>query len=325
LEPGVSCGGRFEQHHEDIDKTKLMAADITLYTQRNMQAGEEFHGKDEVRLEATDGRRWSIQGSCGIGRSPTNQVVLESSKISRRHALIHTQSANEYWLVDLASSNGTFLNGRRIAQPAVLHDGDTVGVGDYQLVFRQPASAAMPDQALATVTFQEVKLVECWLLLADVIEATMIMQQVAPENLPQVMGRWLVGGKEIVERHGGSINKFLGDGFLAYWRHKPETTAAVARVVQELTELQLKAEPPFRFVLHFGQIAIGGTGLMGEESLMGQEVNRAFRMEKLASSQGQSNLLSGPAREMLKGHVEASELGAHTLLGFRQPELFYTI
>src|SRR6266516_7525877 len=44
------------------------------------------------------------------------------------------------------------------------------------------------------------------------------------------------------------------------------------------------AEPRFRFIFHFGPVAIGGVASLGEESLMGIEVNFAFRLEKLASS-----------------------------------------
>jgi FHA domain len=61
-------------------------------------------------LEATDGKRHSIKGSCSLGRTGANTIVLESPKVSRRHALIHLQNVGELWLIDFGSSNGTFLN-----------------------------------------------------------------------------------------------------------------------------------------------------------------------------------------------------------------------
>jgi class 3 adenylate cyclase len=153
----------------------------------------------------------------------------------------------------------------------------------------------------------------------------MIMQKSPQASLPQVMGRWLEGGKEIVQRHGGCVNKFLGNGFLSYWRHSDEATGLVAQTARELIALQAKAEPPFRFVVHWGQVAFAASTVPGEEILMGQEVNRAFRMEKLAGTEGQSNLLSSPARGLLKPHIETFELGSFTLLGFRQPEMFFIL
>src|SRR5215831_9158478 len=64
-------------------------------------------------LEAANGRRYPIKGNCSLGRSGANTIVLESPKVSRRHALIHLQNIGELWLIDFGSSNGTFLNKRR--------------------------------------------------------------------------------------------------------------------------------------------------------------------------------------------------------------------
>ena len=68
-------------------------------------------------LEAADGTFHPIQGSCSLGRAAANTIVVESPKVSRRHALIHLQNIGELWLIDFGSSNGTFLNRRRIHHP----------------------------------------------------------------------------------------------------------------------------------------------------------------------------------------------------------------
>jgi hypothetical protein len=46
-------------------------------------------------LEAADGTRHPIQGSCSLGRIAANTMALGSSKVSRRHALIHLQNIGE--------------------------------------------------------------------------------------------------------------------------------------------------------------------------------------------------------------------------------------
>src|ERR1700694_3583835 len=89
-------------------------------------------------LEATDGKRLPIQGNLSIGRSPKNLLVLDSQKISRRHAIVNVQNVGEFWLIDLGSSNGTFLNKRRVHQPVRLCDMDQITVGDVAFTFRQP-------------------------------------------------------------------------------------------------------------------------------------------------------------------------------------------
>ena len=89
-------------------------------------------------LEATDGKRLPIQGNLSIGRSPKNALVLDSPKISRRHGIVNVQNVGEFWLIDLGSSNGTFLNKRRVHQPVRLSDLDQLIIGDYVFTFRQP-------------------------------------------------------------------------------------------------------------------------------------------------------------------------------------------
>ncbi|MCH7872666.1 MAG: FHA domain-containing protein, partial [Planctomycetes bacterium] len=68
-----------------------------------------------------------------IGRQ-TDQVQLSDDSISRRHAEI--RPVFDSWiLLDLQSSNGTFLNGRRVVSPAPLRHGDQIKVGNSLLVF----------------------------------------------------------------------------------------------------------------------------------------------------------------------------------------------
>src|SRR5262245_44355006 len=82
--------------------------------------------------------KFPVRGGCSIGRSPKNSIVLDWPKVSRRHAIINVQNVGEFWLIDLGSSNGTFLNKRRIHQPVRLCDRDQIVIGDIVLTFRQP-------------------------------------------------------------------------------------------------------------------------------------------------------------------------------------------
>jgi DNA-binding response OmpR family regulator len=63
-----------------------------------------------------------------LGRAPECDVVLEGRLISRRHAAI-SRAGQGYVLEDLDSHNGTAVNGRRIAGPWKLHDGDQIELG----------------------------------------------------------------------------------------------------------------------------------------------------------------------------------------------------
>jgi class 3 adenylate cyclase len=277
-------------------------------------------------LEAADGKRHPIRGSCSLGRTAANTIVLESPKVSRRHAVIHLQNIGELWLIDFGSSNGTFLNKRRIHQPVRLSDGDQITLGDQVLKLHQPL--AISDEYKTVVTQQmlrEIGNIPCWLLVADIRNFTPLSRSMHSEDLDVLLGAWILTCKEIIESHHGIINKYLGDGFLAYWRDAATTPEEIATVVSALKEMQRKESLDFRLVVHFGSVAIGGIASMGEESLMGQEVNLIFRLEKLASSLGESCGVSETAYAKLGELVPARSLGEFELKGFEGKCAFFAV
>ena len=268
-------------------------------------------------LEAADGKRHPIKGSCSLGRTAANTIVLQSPKVSRRHALIHLQNIGELWLIDFGSSNGTFLNKRRIHHPIRLSDGDQITIGDQVFTLRQPVAVSEEYKTdVMQRTLREIENVPCWLLVADIRGFTPLSRHMQSEDLDILLGAWIFRCKEIIENQRGVINKYLGDGFLAYWPDAATSPEQILAVISELKELQRKDWPEFRFVVHFGPVAIGGVASMGEESLMGGEVNLIFRLEKLASSLGEPCCLSETAHMKLHGLVATRSLGEFELKGF---------
>ncbi len=87
-------------------------------------------------------REFALDGrTVTIGRSPACDISLEGDQLaSRRHALLRGEG-DRYTLVDLGSSNGSFVNDVEIQEPTVLHDGDHITVGEHDLLFlTSPAS-----------------------------------------------------------------------------------------------------------------------------------------------------------------------------------------
>lgn len=278
-----------------------------------------------VWLESAVGERTLIRGTCYIGRSPSNHLVLSAEKVSRRHAMIHAQGEGEFWLVDLGSSNGTYLNGRRVSQPCQLADQDRLDFGNCSFLFRHP-KLARPSEAVTTdteKTIQDIRSMESWLLIADIEGSTQFVQKLPPEEASMMTGRWLAECKKIVENHQGTINKFLGDGFLAYWCEEAKTAEAVWNALKALMKLQTKEAPRFRIVLHCGKVFVGGAASLGEESLLGSEVNFVFRMEKLAGSMGAPCLLSAEACGRLGSRLPAMEESRRPVPGFEGEFSFF--
>ncbi len=277
-------------------------------------------------LEAADGTRHSIRGSCSLGRTSANTIVLDSPKVSRRHALIHLQNIGELWLIDFGSSNGTFLNKRRIQHPIRLSDGDQITIGDRVFKLRQPLAISDEHKtALMQRTLREIERIPCWLLVADIRGFTPLSRHMETEDLDVLLGAWIFTCKEIIENQHGIINKYLGDGFLAYWPEPATSSEEIVSVISAFKELQRKEWPEFRFVVHFGPVAIGGVASMGEESLMGGEVNLIFRLEKLASSISEPRALSEAARSKLGELVPVRSLGEFELKGFDEKCAFFAL
>jgi hypothetical protein len=88
----------------------------------------------EVVTLTVDGTEHVIsQRTVTLGRSRECDIRVDDANVSRRHAEVRQEGAT-YWLVDLDSTNGTELNGRRVTR-AKLSDGDRIGLGGAELVF----------------------------------------------------------------------------------------------------------------------------------------------------------------------------------------------
>ena len=70
-----------------------------------------------------------------LGREPGSAVMIESTKVSRRHTRI-VVDGERATLQDLGSKNGTWVEGRRVAEAVELADGDQISIGSTVLVFR---------------------------------------------------------------------------------------------------------------------------------------------------------------------------------------------
>jgi len=99
---------------------------------------EDKHGgiADEYSFE---------EGEFYIGRSHTSDIILPSDNVSRRHARLYTVDGKCY-IEDLNSSNGVFVNGRRIHEVFQIQRSAQVKVGDYYLHIESDAEAAADEE-----------------------------------------------------------------------------------------------------------------------------------------------------------------------------------
>ena len=94
------------------------------------------------------GRRFSVgEGGLRLGRSSSNDIHISDEELSRNHCLFERVGEAGIRLTDLASANGTFVNGKQLGiDPALLKEGDVVEVGQQCISVGEPPSA--PDRTI---------------------------------------------------------------------------------------------------------------------------------------------------------------------------------
>ena len=86
-----------------------------------------------VSIGTTPRREYSLnKPTIAIGSHPSNDVVLDDTTVSRRHATI-TRKEGSFELTDLGSTNGTFVNGRQVRKPIALKSGDEIKFGSVRM------------------------------------------------------------------------------------------------------------------------------------------------------------------------------------------------
>jgi hypothetical protein len=99
-------------------------------------SAEELGMSPEPAALEVDGERHAIDSNrVVIGRSRECDIQLADPNVSRRHAELRREGS-AFWLVDLGSTNGIDVNGRR-QHRTKLSDGDRVTIGTTEVVFRQ--------------------------------------------------------------------------------------------------------------------------------------------------------------------------------------------
>jgi len=164
----------------------------------------------------------------------------------------------------------------------------------------------------------------CWLMLVQLESPSRIAEPPRPTDVPNLVGSWLDRCRQAIEERGGSIQRYLEDGFLAFWRDQESQRAAVAPALATLSASQSAASLPFRLILHYGPVQIERPAGQ-QENLTGPTANLVFRMDKLARGLNAPNLISESAQHRLRSDLHFLEAGRHCLPGFEGELLFYRL
>jgi class 3 adenylate cyclase/tetratricopeptide (TPR) repeat protein len=150
------------------------------------------------------------------------------------------------------------------------------------------------------------------IVFCDLVGSTALGEKTDAEVLREVMGRYHGELRAILERHGGTVEKFIGDAAMAIFGlprvHEDDALRAV-RAAVEMRDAVIALGLAVRIGVNTGEIVAGS----GETLATGDAVNVAARLEQAA---GQGEILIGAATERLvRGSVRAEVIGPLELKG----------
>ena len=247
-----------------------------------------------------------------LGRGSENDIPLSDKCASRNHAMFQIVGESSYYLIDLGSRNGSFVNGRRVTIPVSLKNGDRIILGETKLEFYCPEVITAPNtnvsqteetDAAATAMLHRRQLIT--VLVVDIRDFTKLTQQMDEHILSEAIGTWFRRAGEIIDRYGSWVDKYIGDAVMTVWIHETEkstgtvSTKDMLKVYRALHELyEMSNELNKQFVLPFplrvgagvntGYAMVGqmGTSEHPDYTALGDTVNAAFRLESSTKQLG---------------------------------------
>ncbi len=166
-------------------------------------------------------------------------------------------------------------------------------------------------------------------VFTDVAGFTALTERVDPERLRRVMSRYFDEMRAVVERHGGLVEKFIGDAIMAVFGvprlHEDDALRAVRAALEmrhALTALNRDLEREWgitidvRTGVNTGEVATGPAGI-NDPLVLGDAVNVAARLEQAAGAN--QILLGADTHRLVRDAVEAEPVDALALKGKGEP------
>ncbi|HCN27434.1 MAG TPA: hypothetical protein DIT64_01315 [Verrucomicrobiales bacterium] len=294
-------------------------------------------------LRAHDkGLEFALEDFNLLGRSPDASIRLNDGGVSRQHATVR-RDGNLYWLSDLGSANGSFVNDVAVTTARALRHGDRIQIGTCVFVFEtseaaQAGDAVTSSQMLHTVALP-MKSIKATLLVGDLRNFTSISAQLSAEQVAAMLREWYADCERILKPRGAIIDKFIGDGVFAYWAGDDVSIREQATEAARLLSSPDASESPVRkkmreemnlevychIGINIGDVALGAMG-RGVNTAVGEAVNVAFRIESLTRTLKVPVLVSASFISGWPGGLRHfKNVGIHPVKGQPEPVEVYAL
>jgi class 3 adenylate cyclase len=164
-------------------------------------------------------------------------------------------------------------------------------------------------------------------MFSDLVGSTALSARMDPEDLREVVSAYQKRVAETVQRFGGFVAKYMGDGVLVYFGYPQAHEDDAERAVRSALELiaavsALKATTPLqtRVGIATGMVVVGdliGSGEAQERSIVGETPNLAARLQCIAEPNGV--VIAESTRRLIGNLFELEDIGAQNLKGIASP------
>jgi class 3 adenylate cyclase/nitrite reductase/ring-hydroxylating ferredoxin subunit len=159
------------------------------------------------------------------------------------------------------------------------------------------------------------------IFFSDIADFTSLAEPLSPYDVLYLLNRYFVQAGDIIERNGGFIDKFVGDGLMAIFGVDDQPDAPLRSINAALQTLaavdhmkptfasMYDADFDIRIGLHYGEAVIGSLGSIGHERLtaIGDVVNVASRVEAANKDAGTRLLISQALYHQVEDKVEVAD------------------
>ncbi|MBM3339553.1 MAG: adenylate/guanylate cyclase domain-containing protein [Betaproteobacteria bacterium] len=152
-------------------------------------------------------------------------------------------------------------------------------------------------------------------MFVDAVGSTRLARQDSPELFAQKLRTQLDAWTSIVHQHGGTLDKYLGDGLMVFWGAPLRASDDADRALQAALAIQAAPGLSKRIGMASGEALVGdlGTTMRRSYTALGEVVNRAERLQREAPADG--ILLDQQLAERIKHH-QVQACGARSLPGY---------
>ena len=189
------------------------------------------------------------------------------------------------------------------------------------------ADAAVPSSTSSASPEDRAERRQVTVMFSDLVGSTALSARMDPEDLREVISAYQKSVAETVQRFGGFVAKYMGDGVLVYFgypqAHEHDAERAVRaglELVRAVGDLKTHAPLQTRVGIATGLVVVGdliGSGASQEQAIVGETPNLAARLQGIAEPN--SVVIAESTRKLVGNLFELHDLGSQELKGFSGP------